>query len=263
MLLQYPREKKMTNRSIYGTVMVHLSKLLFPVLFVLGGALILFGGASVSHAQTSIDPLHGVCDAPTPACTDNNVVTPTTSTSPHYGFTVSPGPNSGLYEIISLIPNNVPGASVENFSVTGGATSPAPATLFSSTAWTGGFLAAYLGIAASPSNPFSAFLPTTVAHDPGATGYFVYVSVLGTNTLLGPSATTATPVLFDGSFVFPSGSSIVGFLNDGTISSPDWIATASSGQISIQPTPEPESILLFGAGLLLVGAMLRRRLSTT
>jgi PEP-CTERM motif len=254
----------MTKPNIYRTAMMSLRNWVFPGSFVLGVVLTLFGGASVSYAQTTLDPLldplHGVCDAPTPACTDNGTVTPTTSTSPHYGFTVSPGPHAGVYEVVSLIPNNVVGANLKIFSVTGGATSPAPATLFSSTAWTSGFLDAYLGIVASPANPLSAFLTTTQANDPGATGYFVYVAMLGTNTLLGPSATTATPVLFDGSFVFPIGSSIVAFLNEGTSSSPNWIATAPSGQLSIQPAPEPASILLFGTGLLLVGGMLRRRL---
>ena len=159
----------------------------FPGLFIVVVSLmILFGGAPVSYAQTLLDPLHGVCDAPTPACTDNGTVTPTTSTTPYYGFTISPGPATGVYEVVTLIPNNISGANSESFSVNGAVTSPAPATLFSSTAWTSGFLASYLGIASSPSNPLSAFLTTTDSHDPGATGYFVYVSVLGTNTLLPP-----------------------------------------------------------------------------
>jgi hypothetical protein len=46
--------------------------------------------------------------------------------------------------------------------------------LFSTTAWTTGTLADFLGITASPDNPIGAFLPATQALDPGATGFFVY-----------------------------------------------------------------------------------------
>jgi len=114
-------------------------------------------------------------------------------------------------------------------------------------------------IRASRTNPIGANLPTTQSVDPGETGYYAYKADLGTNTLLAPGATTATPVLFDGSFIFPNGSSIVGFLDEGTATSPDWAATANSGQISI--TPEPASILLFGTGLPILAAFMRRRSS--
>jgi len=215
--------------------------------------------AALSATQVRADALHGVCDSPTPACSDNGTVTPVTSSSPFYGFTSSTGA-TGDYEIISLIPDNLSGANSESFSVNGGATSPASASLVSTTAWTSGFLDAFLGISANPANPIGAFLPTTQTFDPSATGYFVYLADLGTNTLLGASATTATPVLNDGSFVFPNGSSIVAFLNVGT---PKWVATANSGQLSIEAppsvVPEPASIALFGTGLLGLAFLVRRK----
>lgn len=221
--------------------------------------------AMISALQLRADALHGVCDSPTPACSDNGIVTPVASSNPTYGFTSSSGASGDLL-IVTLIPNNISGAASESFSVLGGATSPASAGLVSATAWTSGKLDAYLGISASPTNTIGAYLGTTQSLDAGATGYYAYKADLGTNTLLGASAKTATPMLNDGSFNLPTGASILAFLNEGTTASPNWVATSNSGQLSIDPTstssvPEPSSLLLLGTGILGLAFFIRRKQS--
>lgn len=223
-----------------------------------GLALLIAALATITTAQLRADALHGACVSPTPACSDNGTVTPVASSSPTYSFISSPSGDTGNLEIITLIPNNLTGASSESFSVSGGATSPASATLVSTTAWTSGQLDAYLGISASPANPIAAFLGTTQGLDSSATGYFVYKADVGPNTL-----GAATPALNDGSFAFPNGSAIVAFLNTGTAGSPDWVGTAPSGQLSIDAppstVPEPASLFLLGTGFLAMGFLIRRR----
>ncbi|HEV2500588.1 MAG TPA: PEP-CTERM sorting domain-containing protein [Terriglobia bacterium] len=224
-----------------------------------GLALLIAALATITTAQLRADALHGVCVSPTPACSDNGTVTPVASSSPNYSFISSPSGDTGNLEIITLIPDNLANASSESFSVSGGSTSPASASLVNPIDWNSGKLDAFLGISANPANPIGAFLSTTQALDAGATGYFVYMADLGTNTL-----GASSPVLNDGSFDLPKGSAIVAFLNTGTTNSPDWVATAPSGQLSIDPTPpstvpEPASMLLLGSGLLAIGFLIRRR----
>ena len=181
------------------------------------------------------DTLHGYC-AGVGQCIDNGTNSPTTNNPPvNFGFTTSPGPATGSLTIDVLVPNNE--ARPASFALTG--TASATATLFSATPWTSGMLDAYLGISASPNNPIGAYLPSTQALDPGATGFFVFQANLGTLTLQSPSNPNVSP-LENISPALPLASYIVGFFNEaGEIQ-----ATANSGAI-FNTVPGP----IVGAGL--------------
>lgn len=215
------------------------------------GSLLLVGLLRLpASAQTIDDPLHGECNPGTSCLPDNGTVTPVLTNTPNYGFSSSSPGASGTLDVITLIPNNVAGGGSLVFTVNGNAASKVD------TEWTSGDLDTFLGISASPANPIGAYLPTTDAFSPGATGYFVYEANLGTQTLQGPGVTPTTPTITD-SISLPIGSSIVAFLNNS-------IATANSGQLSIQhgtsTVPEASSLMLFGFGVLALGFVIRRNL---
>jgi len=181
------------------------------------------------------DTLHGYC-AGVGQCVDNGTNSPTTNNPPvNFGFTTSPGPATGALTIDVLTPDNE--SFPAGFLVTG--TLSGIATLFSATPWTSGFLDAYLGISASPANPIGAYLPSTQALDPGATGFFVFQVNLGTTTLQSPSNPNVSPLLNMSPGGKPLASYLVGFFNEaGAIR-----ATANSGAIFVVPGP------VVGAGL--------------
>ena len=225
-----------------------LRKVVSPIVFLV----LLFAG-QFAHAG----PLHGYV----PGASDNGTNTPTTQNSiTNFGFTISAGPTTGDLRLDVLVPNNE--ASPPSFHVTG--TSSGTATLFSTTAWTSGTLDAYLGISASPNNPIGAYLPSTLALDPGATGFFVYQVDLGITTLQSPSNPDVSPLLSITEDL-PLASYIVGFLNEG---SANWDATANSGAIfektAPAATPEPATLTLLGIGIAgLAGYGWRRRKMAT
>ena len=210
-----------------------------------------------------LDPLHGYCGG-TGQCIDNGINTPTTNNPPQdFGFTISPGPGTGALWLDFLIPDNAPSALSENFMLTG--TLTGQPKLFSSTPWTGGFLDAYLGVSASPSNGIGAYLPSVTVVDPGATGFFVYQISFPNVTLQDSSNPNISPLenFAAGDSAFPIGSYITGFLYETTARDPHWIADANSGAIfeDADPpgtVPEPSSVVLLGSAALGLTAWLRK-----
>ena len=212
-----------------------LSLASMPIAVVAGGlSLALF---SAPAAAT----LHGYCAPAATECIDNGTNSPTMMNPPlQFGFTTSPGSATGDLFVDVLVPNNVMNPSALSFALTG--TLSGTASLFSATAWTSGQLDAYLGTpisGAKPANPIGAFLPSTQALDPSATGFFVYQVDLGTATLQGPSSPNVSP-LENISPGLPLASYIVGFLNEGTATAPSFQATANSG--AIFETGSPSSV---------------------
>ena len=223
------------------------------------------GWASLAHAQTVDDPLHGFCSG-VGQCVDNGVNSPTSTNPPaSFGFTLSPAPKSpvpGDLSIEILMPSDQ--AQVTNF-VINGVNSSGP----SATPWSSGDLDAFLGISASPTNPIGAFLDASETFlDPSATGFDVYRVDLGTQNLTGDPATSPSFNFASGETLDP-GSYVVAFFNEGTADKPKWVATANSGAIletngvppSDIPLPEPGPLAVGGLSLVWMWYARRRRIA--
>src|SRR5262245_36297013 len=82
--------------------------------------------------------------------------------------------------------------------------------LFSHTAWTSGELGNYLGFTnTSPSTPIGACLPAAQALEPGATGFFVFLSSFGRSVSLPQQGSLTTGPVLNLTEVLPAGSYIV------------------------------------------------------
>ena len=227
--------------------------------------------------SASAGPLHAFCYGSTPSCSDNGTVTPTSDTSPNFGFWISRGPTSGYFAVAVLVPDNytaVPSTYTINWTIGGNpATAQSTVAYGGTSPWTSGSLQGYFGFPASPNNPLSAWLGSTQSVDPGATGYNVYFAILGQGSHSGQSYLTLQPKKnrMDGPLLSISGlqlgSVVAGFLAvpNPCTESYDVSATAPSGALFEDgrtppvATPEPGALVLFAAGLAGLGWALSRR----
>ncbi len=128
--------------------------------------------AAVLVPAANADTLHGFCSG-VGQCIDNGTNSPTSTNPPsNFGFTGSPG-GTGEFALVFLVPNNedpTPGAL--SFWRDGHVCGHGNALRINNRGH--GQLDAYLGFSATSTNPIGAFLPSTDALDPGATGFYVY-----------------------------------------------------------------------------------------
>jgi len=246
-----------------------MTKLSRAVIACISATMMLLGVAPIARADTVplIDPLHGHCLA---GCTDNGTNTPIIGPTSGFYFQASPGPQTGIVVIDVLVPNNVPTTEFNNMSVVilsgGGGVGSTSLSLLSGSDWTSGTLGAYLVATGnsfvtpniSPANPIGAFLPSTQALDPGATGFHVYEAVPGffPRTLAQEGSPPTPGLIFELSGGAPFGSYV---LTELVQSGGNTIATADSGALfagsactTCSNPPDPPAAVpgpIAGAGL--------------
>lgn len=199
----------------------------------------------------SASALHGFCNGTgINTCADNSANTPLGG-STEFGFSHSGSSVTGTFSLDILLPND--DSQPADFSITGiNGNMGGTATEVSTSAWSSGTLAKYLGISASPTNPIGAYLDTPEhSLNPSATGFYVYQLTLSDFTLPKNSGSySASDYQFDAITGLGVGSYVLGFLDCG---SKGWCATANSGALlvdrSTTSVPEPGSLALFAAAL--------------
>jgi hypothetical protein len=218
--------------------------------------------AGTAHAA-SIPTLHGFCDTAAP-CVDDGFHTPTSVNPPAFGFSAGGHAATGDVTIDILVPEDG-GAAPSSYTISGAflGASTYTASLVSPTPWSSGQLDSYLGISASPTNTFGAFLDASeTGLEPSATGFYVFRADIGTRTLpKNTGASNADLMTTDRSLV--AGSYILAFINQmgkyGATSNSGAILESTGATLRGAATPEPAAWVMMLTGFGLVGALARRR----
>jgi hypothetical protein len=229
--------------------------------------MMLLGVAPLARADTIDDPLHGHCLA---GCISNGTNTPIIGPTNGLYFQASPRPQTGIMLVDVLVPDNVPTAGLHiGVGIISGGSGARDALLVNGGIdWTSGTLGAFLVAAGEgslvtpnikPTNPIDAFLPSTQAIDPGATGFHVYESmVLSDPQTLAQEGSPPVPGVIFNVGTLPLGSYVLVNL---VLSNGNTIATANEDALfagsactncSNPPDPVPSVAVpgpIVGAGL--------------
>ena len=234
-------------------------------------------GALAAPISASATPLHGYCVGT--ACPDNGTNSPTSLNPPVFAFSTSGQDATGDFLVGILVPSDLsPPPSFTILDHNNNAITFTATPLSTTTAWTTGELGAYMtsvsatNISGGNGHPIDAYLPATQALDGSATGFWVYVADLGTQTLES-QADVFTGLELELSGQMPLGGYLLGFQHtcttkhDRTTCSYDM--NSNSGAIletnpdcpdcHTENVPEPMTLSLIGAGLAGAAALRRRR----
>jgi hypothetical protein len=210
--------------------------------------------AAPARADIVLDPLQGVCGG---TCVDNGQFTPITQTQAdtEFGFRIDPAATIDNLELVFLVPTtqSAPATiSLQEVSATdpsvligGQLLAVAHAGTFTAAS---GNLGSFLGLSASPNNPFSAF---QVGADASTTGFTVYTVNINTSSL-GTICNCNTPAdefKLLTQFSTAAGAGDVDIVAFATLADGSVIATAPSGQLQVTPFAAAVPGPMIGTGL--------------